>query len=142
MISPSRQRVKIKKYLYNLYFYDFHIIRFAFYTCLSSLYNYHLKYILLIILSGEVQKFLGRVLKISGEVQSHSRGVCTSLHLPLKSGLAIICTLGVHATSAMPCWMISAKDFDHLQIKCHPTWRKSLCLLYPSRMVAHLQYVR
>ena len=66
MISPGRQRVKIKKYLYNLYFYDFHIIRFAFYTCLSSLYNYHLKYISLIILLGEVQKFLGEVLKISG----------------------------------------------------------------------------
>ena len=78
MTSPSRQRVKIKKYLYNLYFYDIHIIRFAFYTCLSSLYNYHLKYILLIILLEEVQKFLGRVLKILGEVQSHSRGVRTS----------------------------------------------------------------
>ena len=142
MISPGRQRVKIKKYLYNLYFYDFHIIRFAFYTCLSSLYNYHLKYISLIILLGEVQKFLGEALKISGgAVIPGGGGVRTSLHLSLKSGLAIICTLGVHVTSAMPCWMISTKNFDHLQIKCHLTWRKSLCLLYPSRLVAHLQYV-
>ena len=46
----------------------------AFYTFLSSLYNCVLKFILLIILLGEVQKFLGKVLKISGEVQSHPRG--------------------------------------------------------------------
>ena len=39
---------------------------FAFYTFLSSLYNL-LKFILLIILLGEMQKFLGEVLKISGE---------------------------------------------------------------------------
>ena len=80
MISPSRQRVKIP------YFYNFHII---FYTFLSSLYNCLLKFILLIILLGEVQKLLGEVLKISGEVQSHSRG---GVHLPIvhttpKSGL-------------------------------------------------------
>ena len=55
---------------------------FAFYAFLSSLYNRLLKFILLIILLGEVQKFLGEVLKISGEVQSHSRG---GLHLPAPS---------------------------------------------------------
>ena len=52
---------------------------FAFYTFLSSLYNWLLKSILLIILLGEVQKFLGEVLKISGEVQlksSQGGGAC------------------------------------------------------------------
>ena len=49
--------------------------------------------------------------------------------------------LGMLVTSATPRWMILTKDFDHLQIKCHPIWRKSLCLLYPSRLVAHLQYL-
>ena len=63
MISPSRQRVEIKKIRY---FYNFHIIMFAFYIFLSSLCNCLLKSILLIIL-------LVQVLKISGEVQSHSR---------------------------------------------------------------------
>ena len=42
MISPSRQRVKIKK------------IPIAFYTFLSSLYNFLLKFTLLMILLGEV----------------------------------------------------------------------------------------
>ena len=50
----------------------------AFYTFLSSLYNCLLKFILLIIL-GEMRKFLGEVLTISGEVQSHPRG---GGHLP------------------------------------------------------------
>ena len=53
----------------------------AFYTFLSSLYNYILKFISLIILSGEVRQFLGEVLKISGEVQSRPRG---GAHLELK----------------------------------------------------------
>ena len=44
--------------------------------------------------------------------------------------------LGVHITSTTPYWMISTKD--HLQIKCHPIWRKSR-LLNPSRLVGHLQ---
>ena len=50
------------------------------------MYNCLLKSILLIILLGEVQKFLGEVqkflgevLKISGELQSHPRG---GAHLP------------------------------------------------------------
>ena len=42
-----------------------------FYTFLSSLYNCLLKFTSLTILSGEVRKFLGEVLKISGEVRSH-----------------------------------------------------------------------
>ena len=46
----------------------------AFYTFLSSLYNCLLELISLIILLGEVRTFLGKVLKISGEVQSHPRG--------------------------------------------------------------------
>ena len=54
---------------------------FAFYTFLSSLYNYLLKSILFTILLEEVRKFLGEELKISGEVQSHSRG---RAHLPPK----------------------------------------------------------
>ena len=72
MISLSRQRVKIKK---TPYLYNFHIIMFAFYTFLSSLYNClcFVQFILLVILLGEVRKFLGEMLKISGEVQSHSR---------------------------------------------------------------------
>ena len=49
MISPSRQRVKIKKCFYNFY-----IIMSAFYTFLSSLINCLLKFISLIILLGEV----------------------------------------------------------------------------------------
>ena len=51
MISPSRQRVKIKK---TPYLYKFHIIMFAFYTFFIKLYNCLLKFILLIILLGEV----------------------------------------------------------------------------------------
>ena len=78
MISPSRQRVKIP------YFYNFHIV---FYTFLSSLYNCLLKFILLIVLLGEVQKLLGEVLKISGEVQSHPMGRCAPPRTYPKSGL-------------------------------------------------------
>ena len=51
----------------------------AFYTFLSSLYNFLLKSISLIILLGEVRKSLGEVLKFSGEVQSHPSG---GAHLP------------------------------------------------------------
>ena len=40
----------------------------AFYTFLSSLYSCLLKFILLTILLGEVRKFLGEALKISGDV--------------------------------------------------------------------------
>ena len=47
----------------------------AFYTFLSSLYNFLLKFISLIILLGQVRTFLGEVLKISREVQSHPRCV-------------------------------------------------------------------
>ena len=50
MISPSRQRIRIKKIPY---FYNFYIIMSAFYTFLSSLYNCLLKFISLILL-GEV----------------------------------------------------------------------------------------
>ena len=57
----------------------------AFYTFLSSLYNCLLKFISLIILLGEVRKFLAKVMKISGGVQSHHPG---GAHLPPKSGLA------------------------------------------------------
>ena len=53
----------------------------AFYTFLSSLYNCLIKFISLIILR-EVRKFLGEVLKISGEMQSHPREVRTSQHPP------------------------------------------------------------
>ena len=53
------------------------------YTFLSSLCTGLLKFISLIILLGEVGKFLGEVLKISGEVQSHPSG---GVHLPPKSG--------------------------------------------------------
>ena len=74
MNSPSRQRVKINKIP-------------AFYTFLSSLYNCLLKFILLIILLGEMRKFIGEVLKISGEVQSHLRG---GAHLPSKPGLVLV----------------------------------------------------
>ena len=49
---------------------------FAFYTFLLSLYNCLLKFILLVILLGEVRKFLGEMMKISGEVQNHSRPWC------------------------------------------------------------------
>ena len=55
----------------------------AFYTFLSSLYNCLLKFISLIIF-GEVRKFTGEVMKISGGVQSDPRG---GAHLPPKSGL-------------------------------------------------------
>ena len=56
----------------------------AFHT-LSNLYNCLLKFISLIVL-GEVRKFLGKVLKISGEVQSHSRG---GAHLPASPSKSI-----------------------------------------------------
>ena len=51
----------------------------AFYTFLLSLYNCILKFISLIILLGEVRKFLAKVLKILAGVQSHPRG---GAHLP------------------------------------------------------------
>ena len=51
---------------------------FAFFTFLSSLHSCLLKFISLI-------TFLGEVVKISGEVQSHPKG---GAHLPTKSGLA------------------------------------------------------
>ena len=66
---------------------------FAFYTFLSSLYNCLLKSIFLIILLQEVQKFLGEVLKISGEVQRHPRG---GAHLPPKFGLESLFVLRSH----------------------------------------------
>ena len=74
MISPSLQRVKIKK----PYFNDFYIIMSASYTFLSSLYNCLLKFISLIILLGEVRKFLEEVLKISGEVRAVQTPVISS----------------------------------------------------------------
>ena len=45
---------------------------FAFYTFLSSLYNClcFVQFILLVILLGEVRKFLGEMLKISGGAKS------------------------------------------------------------------------
>ena len=81
MISPSRQRIKIKKYFTFITFIYLclHLILF-----LSSLYNCLLKFILLIILLGEVRKFLGEVLKIAGEVQSYPRG---GAHLPQNPAL-------------------------------------------------------
>ena len=60
----------------------------AFYAFLSSLYNCLLKFISLIILLGEVRRFLGEVLKISGELQSSPRGGAHLPHLP-QSDLAI-----------------------------------------------------
>ena len=51
----------------------------AFYTFFSSLYNCLLIVISLIISLGEVRKFIGEVLKISGEVQSNPGG---GVHLP------------------------------------------------------------
>ena len=51
----------------------------AFYTFLSSLYNCLLKFISLTILLGKVRKFLAKVLKILGGVQSYPRG---GAHLP------------------------------------------------------------
>ena len=64
MVSPSRQRVKIKKYLTFITF-----IYLCLHLCLflSSLYNYLLKFISLMILLGEVRNFLEEVLKISYE---------------------------------------------------------------------------
>ena len=50
----------------------------AFYT----FYNCLLEFILSIIFLGQVRKFLGKVLKISGEVQSHPKG---DVHLPAPS---------------------------------------------------------
>ena len=86
MISPSRQRVKIKKYFT---FITFIYLCLHFILFLSSLYNCLLKFILylLIILLGEVRKLLGEVLEISGEVQSYPRG---GAHLPQNPALLVL----------------------------------------------------
>ena len=76
------------------------MIMFAFYTFLPSLNNYLLKFISLIVILGEVRKFLGEVLKISGEVQSHPRG---GAHLLPKPGLGISTLLQSHCQTNTPC---------------------------------------
>ena len=83
VISPSRQRVKIKNNLID----NFCMIMSTFYTFLSSLYNCLLKFISLILLSGEVRKFLGEALKISGPTCLHYRGLDKFLYY------MCICTL-------------------------------------------------
>ena len=77
MISPSRQRVKIKKYFT---FITFIYLCLHFILFLSSLYNCLLKFILFIILLGEVRKLLG-------EVQSYPRG---GAHLPQNPALLML----------------------------------------------------
>ena len=79
-----------------------------FYTFFSSLYNFLLKSISLIILSGEVRKSLGEVLKFSGEVQRSSQRRCAPPRTYLITKMPV--DLAIKVATNRLWWFFVAKD--------------------------------